>query len=98
LRRKRAGAIVAGHRVERASIEERIRIIAPERELPIRSRKPNPVFARGELTKAALEMLREAGGLLATRDMVCGALAAKGVRLPDRRNHAVQAGDGAEPV
>jgi hypothetical protein len=28
-------------------------------QLPVRFRKPNPIFARGELRRVALDMLRE---------------------------------------
>ena len=45
----------------------------------------NPIFARGELQRLAIDMLREAGKQLAIRDMALGAFRTKGVRFPDRR-------------
>jgi hypothetical protein len=84
-RLKQAEALAEGYRAKLVDLETRIQAIAPELDLPPRFRNPNPVFARGELTKMALDMLREAGGPVSIRDMVRGALAAKGVRFPDRR-------------
>jgi hypothetical protein len=68
-----------------ADLEARIQAIAPDLQLQPRLRKPNPIFARGELRRLAIDMLREAGHPLAIRDMALGALRAKGVRFPDRR-------------
>jgi hypothetical protein len=84
-RLKQAEDVALSYRCKLDSIEERIRTIAPELDLPPRFRNPNPVFARGELTRMALAMLRETDGPLAIRDMARSALAAKGVRFPDRR-------------
>jgi hypothetical protein len=50
-----------------------------------RLRKPNPIFARGESRRPAIDILRDGGKPLAIRDMTLGALRAKGVRIPDRR-------------
>lgn len=84
-RLKQAEELAEGYRTKLADLEARIQVIPPDLQLPIRFRKPNPVFAKGELTRLALNMLREAGGPLAIKDMVRAALAAKGIRFPDRR-------------
>jgi hypothetical protein len=52
--------------------------LAPELELPPRFRKPNPVFARGELPRLALAILREAGEPLPIAAIAVRALKAKG--------------------
>jgi hypothetical protein len=44
-----------------SQIGARIQAIAPELELPPRHRRPKPHFARGELPRLALAILREAG-------------------------------------
>jgi predicted nuclease of restriction endonuclease-like (RecB) superfamily len=59
--------------------------LAPDLQLQPRLREPNPIFARGELRRLAIDMLREAGKPLSIRDMALGALRAKGIRFPDRR-------------
>ena len=82
---KQAETLAQGYRDKLADLEARIHAIAPDLKLPPRFHKPNPYFARGELRRLAIDMLREAGKPLAIRDMALGALRAKGVRFPDRR-------------
>ena len=82
---KQAETLAKSHRDKLAGIEAEIQAIAPGLQLPVRFRNPNPVFARGELRRLAIDMLREAGQPLSIRDMALGALKAKGVRFPDRR-------------
>jgi len=48
-------------RVRLGGREARIQAIAPDLQLPARLRKPNPIFARGELRRLTIDMLREAG-------------------------------------
>jgi hypothetical protein len=82
---KQAETLAQGYRDKLADLEARIQAIAPDLQLQPRLRKPNPIFARGELRRLAIDMLREAGRPLAIRDMALGTLKAKGVRFPDRR-------------
>jgi hypothetical protein len=72
-----------------ADLEARIQAIASDLQLQPRLRTPNPIFARRELRRLAIEMLREAGKPLTIRDMALGALKAKGVRFPNRRTMKV---------
>jgi hypothetical protein len=82
---KQAEALAQTYRDKLADLEARIQAIAPDLQLPVRFRRPNPHFARGELTRLALDMLREAGRPMSIGEMAIAALAAKGVRFPDRR-------------
>jgi hypothetical protein len=77
---KQAETLAQDYRIKLADLEARIQAIAPNLQLQPRLRKPNPIFARGELRRLAIDMLREAGHPLAIRDMALGALRAKGVR------------------
>jgi hypothetical protein len=82
---EQAEPLAQGYRDKLVDIEARIQAIAPDLQLQPRLRKPNPIFARGELRRLAIDMLREAGKPLAIRDMALGTLKAKGVRFPHRR-------------
>ena len=82
---KQAEELAEGYRAKLADLEARIQALVSEMPLQGRFRKPNPIFARHELRRLALDMLREAGHPLAIRDTAIGALRAKGVRFPDRR-------------
>jgi hypothetical protein len=62
-----------------------IQAIRPELPLPPRRYQPNPYFARGELPRLALAIMREAGEPLGVREIAVRALASKGITLPDRR-------------
>ncbi len=77
--------LIAGYYLKAAELEARIQALAPELLLPPRRYRPNPVFARGELPRLAMDILRAAGEPLPTREIAVRALAAKGVALPDRR-------------
>ena len=80
---KQTEALLAGYQAKLASLEAAIYAIAPELDLPLRHRKPNPIFARGELTRFAMTVLREAGEPLPIRVIAVRMLAMKGVLLPD---------------
>jgi hypothetical protein len=76
---------LAGYRAKLADLEARIHDLAPELNLPPRRYSPNPHFARGELPRLAMDIMRAAGEPLAVREIAVRALAMKGVTLPDRR-------------
>src|SRR5690242_16305109 len=82
---KQAELVVEDYAFRLAQIEAQIQTLAPSLNLPPRFYKPNPVFARNELPRLVMSILREAGGPLPTRDIARRALAAKGVVYPDRR-------------
>ena len=82
---KQAETLAQDYRIELADLEARIEAIAPDLQMPARPRKPNPIFKRGELARLALTMLRTSDRSLAIREMALGALAAKGIRFPDRQ-------------
>jgi hypothetical protein len=75
--------LLAGYRAKLADTEARIHELAPELALQSRHRRPNPIFARGELTRLALDVLREAGEPLPVAVIAVRALARKGIALPD---------------
>ncbi len=76
---------LAGYYAKLAELEAQIHEIAPELTLPPRRYAPNPHFARGELPRLAMDILRRAGEPLATREVAVRALARKGITLPDSR-------------
>ncbi len=65
--------------------ETAIQAVAPDLNIPPRRYQPNPYFARGELPRIVLAMLREASEPLSVREIALRALAMKNVPLPDRR-------------
>ena len=67
-----------------AEVEARIQEIAPELRLSPRRYKPNPIFARGEFTRMALEVLRDANGPMSMRAIAIQTLVRKGHTMPDR--------------
>jgi hypothetical protein len=77
--------LVARLRAFLAETEAAIAAIAPELNLPSRRYAPNPWFARQELPRLVLSILRDAGAPLSTREIAVEALGRKGVRLPDPR-------------
>ena len=77
--------LIAGYREKLARLEAEIKAIAPELDLPHRRREPNPDFARSELPRIAMDILRTAAGPMAVREIAAKALARKGLTLPDRR-------------
>jgi hypothetical protein len=77
--------LVADYRAKLAEIEAAIYAIAPELKLPLLHRQYSQVFKRGEYTRIALDVLRQAGEPLPLREIALRALAAKGVALPDYR-------------
>jgi len=80
---KQAEALVVGYREKLAALEAAIYAISPELELPLRTRRPNPHFRHGELSRMALAVLREAGEPLPVGVIAVRMLALKGVTLPD---------------
>jgi len=76
--------LVAGYRTKLARVEARIQEIAPELPLSGRRRSPDPHFARGELTRMAFSILREAGEPMRIRDIAAAALRQKGLYPPSR--------------
>jgi len=77
--------LLAGYRAKLSDINAAIHALDPQLWMPPRRYAVNPVFARQELPRLALSILREADGPLAVRDIARSALASKGVRFPDRR-------------
>jgi len=74
--------MLATHREKLDRLESAIRDLAPELDLPIPPRKPNPVFARGEMRSFALTVMRESAEPLPIGVIVVRMLAAKGIDLP----------------
>ncbi len=77
--------MLQGYRDKLASLEAEIHAIAPELALQPARRRSNPVFARGELTRFALDVLREEGAALPIRVIAVRVLAIKGHLLPEPR-------------
>lgn len=75
--------MVADYRAKLAELEAAIQALAPELQLHPRRYKPNPVFARDELPRLALAVMRDADVPLPTRVIAARALALKGILLPD---------------
>jgi hypothetical protein len=82
---KNTEALVAGYQAKLVDLEARIQAIAPDLQLPVRHRKPSPIFARTELPRLTLAIMREEGRPLPVAVIVRRLLAAKGISLPDRR-------------
>ncbi len=76
---------VARLRADLAETEAAIQAVAPQLNLPPRRYAPNPYFARGELPRLALAIMREAREPIGVREIAIRALATKGIRYPDRR-------------
>lgn len=81
-RLKQAEELAESYRVKLADLESRIQAIAPDLQLPVRFRRPNPHFARGELPRLVLRIMREAGEPLGVAQIAVRALAMKGEPLP----------------
>jgi hypothetical protein len=77
--------LLARLRANLAETEAAIQAIAPGLKLPPRRYAPNPYFARGELPRLILQMLREADEPLSVRAIAVRALALKSVTPPDRQ-------------
>ena len=77
-----AEALVAGYQAKVAELEAAIHALAPGLQLHPRRYRPNPVFARGELPRLTLAIMRDAGEPLPTRVIAARALAMKGVLEP----------------
>jgi hypothetical protein len=82
---KQTEALLAGYQANLARIEAAIYAIAPELDLPLRFRKPNPIFARGEFSRFILDVLREAERPLTMREIAAAMLDRKGVVVIDAR-------------
>jgi hypothetical protein len=74
--------LVAGYHAKLVDIEARILALDPRLDLPLRRRMPNPHFARGELPRLVLDIMRETQGPIAVRVIAVEALARKGCPLP----------------
>jgi hypothetical protein len=61
LKLKQTEARVAAYQAKLADLETRIHEITPALQLPARQRTPSPIFARGELPRLALGIMREEG-------------------------------------
>jgi hypothetical protein len=79
---KLAEAQVTAYQAKVADIEARIQAISPELKLPVRYRAPNPHFAKGELTRLVLDILRVEDAALPVGVVAVLALKRKGVMLP----------------
>lgn len=77
--------LVAGYYAKLAEVEAAILAISPELNFPARFHKPNPHFAKGELPRVALDVLREAEGPLSVKEVAIRALVRKGVPHPHAR-------------
>src|SRR2546423_1008038 len=75
--------LVARCQDELARVEAAIQTLDPHLDLPDRPYKPDPIFARGELRRLALDVMRGAGEPLSLQAISSATLAAKGIRLPD---------------
>ena len=80
---KQTEALLAGYQAKLAAIEAAIYAIAPELDLPLRFRKPNPIFARGEFSRFILDVLREAERPSTMREIAARMLERKGVVVID---------------
>jgi hypothetical protein len=80
-----AAELAQDYRDKLADLEISIQATVPDLKLPPRFHRSNPYFARGELRRPAIDVLREAQRRLAIREMALAALRAKGVRFPDPR-------------
>lgn len=76
---------VAAYRAKLAAVNAAIHVLDPELWLPPRRYQPNPIFARQELPRIAMDVLREAKGPVAVREIAQEALRRKGITHPDRR-------------
>jgi hypothetical protein len=69
-------------------VEEVLKLLQPGynvRTISVRRRKLNPWFKRGTLFRAALDVLRDAGGPISTTEVLNRMLAAKGVTNATRQ-------------
>lgn len=77
--------LLAGYHAKLAEVNAAIQAIDPELWMPPRTYQRGTIFARNELPRLALAVMREAGEPLPVAVIVRKMLAAKGVDLPDRR-------------
>lgn len=76
--------LLARLRANLAETEAAILAVAPHLRLPPRRYAPNPYFARGELPRLMLRIMREADRPVSVREVAAAALATKGIAEPDR--------------
>ena len=74
--------LVADYHAKLATVEAAILAIDPQLWLPPRRYKPNPVFARGELPRLAMAIMRAEGRPLPVAVIARRCLAAKGEAMP----------------
>jgi hypothetical protein len=77
------------YRVRLAKIELAINRLAPELPLDGRTLKPNPIFKRGEISRMAMDCLREASKPQSVLGLTLAILRAKGVEWPDAQTRRV---------
>jgi hypothetical protein len=80
----RLESMLAFQRSRREAIEAAIHDLEPELKLPPPTRRPNPVFQRGEIRRIMLKVMREAGEPLASHQIAARILAEKGIPTPSR--------------
>src|SRR5690349_19545366 len=80
----RLESMLAFQRSRRDAIEAAIHDLEPELKLPPPTRRPNPVFKRGEVTRLMLKVMREAAEPLASHQIAARILAEKGITTPSR--------------
>lgn len=74
--------MVAGYHAKLTALEARIQEIAPELRLSPRFHRPDPIFARNEMRRIVLAIMREAAEPLSIGVIAIRALAQKGHTLP----------------
>jgi hypothetical protein len=74
--------LVADYQAKLARVDAKIQELDPQLWMPPRHYRPNPVFARGELPRIAMSIMREEAAPLATITIAMRALAQKGVTQP----------------
>lgn len=79
---RRLEPLVASYQAKLAAIEAGIQELDPRLPIPPRHYKPNPVFARGELPRLAMDIMRAEGKPLPVVVIAVRALARKGVDQP----------------
>jgi hypothetical protein len=77
--------LLADYHAKLAEVNTVIHEIDPQLWMQSRTYQRNAIFARGEVPRLALAVMREAGEPLPIAVIVRKMLAAKGVDLPDRR-------------
>lgn len=80
---KQHAAQIEAYEAKLARIEAAIVAIDPDALIPTRTHKPHPLFPRGEMTRAVMDILRQADRPLLMREIADAMLATKGDVAPD---------------